>query len=124
MLAKKNGADGIELDVSQTKDGQNIVIHGERARATVCGQKYIIANHTLADLKEHCLLKNGEQLRTLEEMLKEIQGLFDYYFVEIKVYNPKNVEHQTIDIVQTVQKMGMQDKVIFTSYDKEATYIL
>ena len=61
---------------------------------------------------------------TLEEMLSKVKGLFDYYFVEIKVYNSKDAEQQTIAAIQTVQKLGMQDKVIFTSYDKEATYIL
>jgi adenylate cyclase class IV len=57
-------------------------------------------------------------------MLKSVNGLFDYYFVEIKVYNPKDAEQQTTAAIQTVQKLGMQDRVIFTSYDKEATYIL
>ena len=124
MLAKKNGANGIEFDISQTKDKQNIVIHGERMRATVCGKDYIVANHTLADLKKNCPLKNGEALMTLEEMLRAVDGLFNYYFVEIKVYTPQDSEKQTIDAIQTVQKLGMQDRVIFTSYDKTATYIL
>jgi len=123
-LAKKNGAHGIELDVSQTKDKQNIVIHGDRMRATVCGKDYIVGNHTREELKTKCPLKNGEPLSTLEEALKAIDGLFEYYFVEIKVYNTKNAEQQTIDAIATVQKLGMQDRVIFTSYDKTANYIL
>ena len=124
LLAKQNGADGIEFDVSQTKDKQNIVIHGERMRATVCGKDYIVGNHTLEEIKIKCPLKNGEPISTLEEMLKSVNGLFEYYFVEIKVYNPDDVEQQTIAAIQTVQKIGMQNKVIFTSYNKEATYIL
>ena len=124
LLAKENGANGIELDVSQTKDKQNIVLHGERMRATVCGKDYIIGNHTLEEVKAKCPLKNGETLSTLEEMLKSVNGMFEYYFIEIKVYNPKDAEQQTIDAIKTVQKLGMQDRVIFTSYDREATYIL
>lgn len=124
LLAKENGAHGIELDVSQTKDKQNIVIHGERMRATSCGKNYIVGNHTREELKTKCPLKNGEPLLTLEEMLQAVDGLFDYYFVEIKVYNPKDAEQQTIAAIQTVQKLGMQDRVIFTSYDKQATYII
>jgi hypothetical protein len=50
--------------------------------------------------------------------------LFDYYFVEIKVYNPADAEQETLSAIQTVQKLGMDDKVIFTSYDKTATYLL
>lgn len=124
LLAKKNGAQGIEFDVSQTKDKQNIVIHGERTRATVCGQDYIVGNHTRQELKTKCPLKNGQPLLTLEEMLKSVDGLFEYYFLEIKVYNAKDAEQQTIAAIQTVQKLGMQDRVIFTSYDKQATYII
>lgn len=124
LLAKENGAHGIELDVAQTKDKQNIVIHGERMRATRCGKNYIVANHTLEELKNKCPLKNGEPLLTLEEMLQSLDGLFAYYFVEIKVYTTKDAEQQTIDAIQTVQKLGMQDRVIFTSYDKQATYII
>lgn len=124
LLAKKNGADGIEFDVSQTKDKQNIVIHGDRMRPTVCGKDYVIASHTREELKKDCPLKNGESLMTLEEMLKSVDWLFDYYFVEIKVYIPKDAEAQTTAAIETVQKLGMQDRVIFTSYDKTATYIL
>jgi len=123
-LAKKNGAQGIEFDVSYTKDKQNVVIHGDRTRATTCGKDYVVTNHTLEELKTKCPLKNGELLSTLEEMLKAVDGLFDYYFVEIKVYNQEDAEAQTTAAIETVQKLGMQDRVIFTSYDKTATYIL
>ncbi|MFA7298653.1 MAG: glycerophosphodiester phosphodiesterase family protein [Candidatus Absconditabacterales bacterium] len=124
LLAKKNGANGIEFDVSYTKDNKNLVLHGERMRATTCGQDYIVGNHNLQELQEKCPLKNGETLRTLEDMLKSVNGMFDYYFVEIKVYDVKDAEQQTFDAIKTVKKLGMQDRVIFTSYDKTANYIL
>jgi len=112
------------MDISYTKDKQNIVIHGEKMRATTCGQSHIVQKYDSAYLKEKCPLKNGEQLRTLEEMLKSLDGLFDYYFVDIKVYNTKNAEQQVRDAIQTIQKLGMQDRVILSSYDKTANYIL
>jgi formylmethanofuran dehydrogenase subunit A len=59
----------------------------------------------LEELKKSCPLKNGEELRTLEEMLKSINGMFDYYFVEIKVYNTKDAEQQTLDAIKTVKKL-------------------
>lgn len=124
QLAKKHGANGVEMDISYTKDKKNIVLHGEQMRATTCGKNYIVGKYDLAYLKEHCPLKNGEQLRTLEEMLKSIDGLFDYYFVDIKVYKNKDAEQQVMDAIQTVQKLGMQDRVILSSYDKTANYVL
>jgi len=90
---------------------------------TVCNKKDV-SKYTLEYIKKNCPIKNGEQIMTLEEMLKAVDGLFPYYFVEIKVYTPQDAEQQTDDAIQTVQKLGMQDKVIFTSYDKTATYFL
>lgn len=123
LKAKDNGADGIEFDVSETKDKQNVVAHGPYLTETTCA-KHKVSEYTLDELKKKCKVKNGEPIMTLEEMLNKVKGLFDYYFVEVKVYNPNDAQSQTIADIQTVQKVGMQDKVIFTSYDKEATFIL
>ena len=123
MKAKENGADGIEFDVSETKDKQNIIAHGPYLTETTC-PKYKVSDYTLEELKKKCQVKNGEPIRTLEEMLTEVKGLFDYYFVEVKIYDPKDVQTQTMANIQTVQKLGMQDKVIFTSYDRNATFLL
>jgi len=73
LLAQKNGADGIEFDVSQTKDGQNIVMHGPSTYPTICGNYTMIATHDLAWLQEHCPLTNGEKIMTLEEMLTQVK---------------------------------------------------
>ena len=123
LLAKTNGADGIEFDISQTKDKQNVVAHGQFLTETVCG-KYDVTKYTLEYLQKNCPIKNGEPLMTLGEMLAKVKGLFDYYFVEIKVYNPADAEQQTLSAIKTVKKLGMSDNVIFTSYDKTATYLL
>ncbi len=124
LLAKKRGAAGIEFDVSYTKDKQNIVMHGENVYSTKCGNHIAVKTHTFDRLEKNCVLANGEPILTLEEMLKGVDGLFDYYFVEIKVYDPKYAEQETLDAIKTVQKLWMQNKVIFTSYDKTATYVL
>ena len=123
LKARDHNADGIEFDISQTKDKQNVVAHGPYLTETTC-DKHKVSEYTLETLKKKCQVKNGEPIMTLEEMLNKVNGLFDYYFVEIKVYNTKDAEQQTTAAIQTVKKLGMQDKVIFTSYDKEATYIL
>lgn len=124
LLAKSHGADGIEMDISYTKDHHNVVIHGERTWATTCSKNVIVYENTLEYLTSTCPLKNGELIMTLEEILTATKWLFDYYFVDIKVYDTSDAEQQVLDAVATVQKLGMQDKVIFTSYDKTATYIL
>jgi len=123
-LAKKNWADGIELDVSYTKDKQLVVLHGEYLRATSSCKKNKIGNHTLEYIRNNCLLKNGEQIRTLEDMLKSLDGMFDYYFIDIKVYDAKDAEQQVNEAIATVQKLWMQDRAILSSYDRKANYIL
>lgn len=41
MLAMKQGADGIEFDVSLSKDGQPVVIHDRKINRTAYGQGYV-----------------------------------------------------------------------------------
>ena len=53
-------------------------------------------------------------------MLGLIDGLFDYYFLELKVYDENLWEQQALDAIQTVKKLNMQDKVVFISYSDSA----
>lgn len=124
LLAKQNWAHSIELDVSYTKDKQNIVAHWESMWWTVCWKNYLVYNHSLQKLKKECPLNNWEILKSLEEMLRDLDWLFDYYFVDIKVYKEDDAEQQTLDVINTVKKLGMQDKVIISSYNKKSNYIL
>lgn len=124
FLAKQQWANGIEFDVSRTKDNQNIVMHWEWLYSTICGDKKKVTNYTLDRLQKNCPLSNGETIRTLESILIATDWLFDYYFVEIKAHDPENAEQQTLDAINTVIKLWMQDKVIFISYDKTANYII
>jgi len=73
LLAKKDGANGIEFDVSQTSDKKNVVVHGEMLRETVCGGKTKVTTHTLDRIQKNCPLKNGEKIITLEEMLNKVK---------------------------------------------------
>ena len=123
LEAKNQWADGIEFDVSYTKDKVNIVAHGEYFYASDC-VKYKIKNHTYNWIKDKCTLKNWEKYRTLKDMMELIDWLFDYYFLEIKVSNEKLWAQQTLDAIQTVKDLNMQDRVIFISYSDAARKIL
>lgn len=122
--AKQHGADGIEFDVSWTKDKQNIIMHWPGLYSTICGNKKMVYNYTLEYLQKNCPLTNGETIRTLKDMLVTIDGLFDYYFLELKVYNSKDAEEQTRDAITSVKALHMEDRVIFISYDETARKIL
>ena len=60
----------------------------------------------------------------LQKMLELIDWLFDYYFLEIKVYNEKLWAQQAEEIIQTVKDLNMQDRVIFISYSDAAREVL
>lgn len=49
--AAKTGADGIELDVQLTKDGQVVVIHDERIDRTTDGTGFV-KDYTYEELKK------------------------------------------------------------------------
>ena len=61
---------------------------------------------------------------TLEEMLTQTQWRFGKYYIEIKVHEPAKAEVQALDAINIVNRHSLQDKVIFTSYDKTANYII
>lgn len=122
--ANKDGANALELDVSFTKDNQNIVIHGPSLQTTACGPNKTTTWFTLKEIKDDCPLRNGEKILTLEEFLTKTKDLFDLYFLEIKVYDNTKAEAQTLDAINTITKLGLEDKVIFISYDRIANYII
>ena len=123
LLAKEKWASWIEFDVSYTKDKQNIVVHWEELYASNC-TNLKVWNYTLDWIKKNCTIINWEKYKTLKEMLEMIDWLFDYYFLEIKVYNELYWTEQTEDIIQTVRDLNMLDRVIFISYSDSARNVL
>lgn len=116
--AKGQGADGIEFDVALTKDGIDVVMHDETLeRTTTCTG--LVRDRTLAELKSACTLKNGEPIRTLEEMLVEIGPEFSLIFVELKVFDGRARE-QADDTVAQVLRSGHAAKIVMSSYDETA----
>ena len=123
LSAKEKWASWIEFDVSYTKDKQNIVVHGEELYASNC-TKLRVWDYKLDWIKKNCTIINWEKYSTLKEMLEIVDWLFDYYFLEIKVYDETYWAEQTEDIIQTVRDLNMLDRVIFISYSDSARNVL
>lgn len=121
-LAKKYWADAVEFDVSLTKDNQNVVMHGPsmEMNSTCLHTMKNVADYTLEELKADCKLNNGEPIRTLEEVLSEIGDWFNYYFIELKVYDENKIDIQSTDVANTIKKFSLESKAIVTSYDHTA----
>jgi len=79
-----------------------------------------VADYSLEELKADCKLNNGEPIRTLEEVLLEIKDWFNYYFIELKVYDQNKIAIQSTDVANTIKKMSLENRIIVTSYDHGA----
>lgn len=123
LVANDLWADWIEFDVSYTKDHENVVAHGEFLYASNCNRQKIW-NINFDRLQKNCTIKNWEKYMKLQKMLELIDWLFDYYFLEIKVYDEKLWAQQALEAIQTVKDLNMQDRVIFISYSDAAREVL
>ena len=123
LAANELWADWIEFDVSYTKDNENVVVHWDLLYASNC-KRQKIWNLNFDWIQKNCTIQNGEKYMKLQKMLELIDWLFDYYFLEIKVYDEKKWAQQAQDAIQTVKDLNMEDRVIFISYSDAAREVL
>jgi glycerophosphoryl diester phosphodiesterase len=122
-LAYEQGADGVEFDVHQTRDGRNVVMHDVTVdRTTNCTGR--VRDYSVEEIRT-CTLSNGEPVVTLGEMLSSIDGLFEIIFLEIKVpEDPPPPDEDTVaqveDAVAAVRASGLADKTVIISYSHVA----
>ena len=122
-------ADGLEFDVSATKDWKLVVFHGPKIYGqTQCKtENRDICEMNYDEIKE-CLLNDWEQIMTLEEALPQIKNWFSYIFLDYKAWEGDkcNIDKERlfIDTVSLVQKNKMDAKVIFSSYDTTISKLL
>ena len=128
------GADGIELDVQLTKDGQIVVIHDETVDRTTDGKGWVkdltFDEIRALDASYQNLMQGGEvvklakrfeeyesaQIPTMEEVFELIKPTKLWINIELKtgiVFYPKLEER----IVEMTKKYGMEDRVIYSSFN-------
>ena len=105
-LAMEQGADGIELDVHLTKDGEVVVIHDETLNRTSDGQGKV-RDYTLEELKKfsfhnHIEKYKGVQIPTLKEVLDLVENSSMKVNIELKtgIYWYEGIEEKTMEIVK------------------------
>ncbi len=114
----KMNANGIETDLHKTKDGHIVLFHNDNLdnRSSGTGP---IKEYTLAELKEMDFgawkdpKYAGEKILTLEEFAQRYFHLDLTFALELKA---PDCEKETLAIVE---KFGVQDKVIITSFNFE-----
>ena len=114
----KMNANGIETDLQKTKDGHIVLFHNEYLNGR-CSGEGPLKEYTLAELKQMDFgaWKNekytGEPILSLEEFGKLYFHLDLTFALELKA---PDCEKETLEIVE---KFGVQDKVIITSFNFE-----
>lgn len=119
-LAMEQGADGIELDVQMTKDGQVVVIHDETIDRVSDGTG-AVRDYTLEELKKFHFSNHMENyenavIPTLKEVLDLIKSSNMLLNIELKtgIYWYPNLEEKTMELVK---ESGMEDRVIYSSFN-------
>lgn len=115
------GADGLELDVQMTKDGELVVIHDEKVDRTTDG-KGLVKDFTAQELRklnaahQHKSLSKKEKIPLLEEVFEWLKGNSMICNVEFKngLIPYKGMEEKVISLVREYQ---LEDKIIFSSFN-------
>ncbi len=122
-LAEEMGADGVELDVQRTKDGELVVIHDEKIDRVSEGHGYV-KDMTLSELRRfHYNRAHAEFAETYPQA--EIPTLREVYTllkpgklsinVELKtgIFPYEGIEEEVLDLTR---EMGMEDRVLYSSF--------
>ena len=114
------GADGIELDVHETKDGELVVIHDETVDRTTDGTGAVF-DMTLAELKKLNANKRfpeygPQEITSFEEYCAWAAENNVFTNIEIKTDNTFYPEMEE-KVWAMIVKHGLEDKVLFSSFN-------
>ncbi|MGE7601303.1 glycerophosphodiester phosphodiesterase [Peribacillus sp. NPDC097675] len=125
MLAFKEaarvGADGIEMDVQLSKDGEVVVFHDEKLER-ITGSSGFVKDRTLKELQNlnaalHFKGKvANERIPTLEELLKWLCN--NYLFCNIELKNTffmyPGLEEK---VIRLIREYGMEERIVISSFN-------
>lgn len=120
-LAAEMGADGVELDVQMTKDGEIVVVHDERIDRVSDGRGNV-ADYTLQELKQFNFNKTHPEyapvcrIPTLKEVLECLKdtGLFVNIELKTGIYFYEGIEKK---VTELVKEMGYENRVLYSSFN-------
>jgi glycerophosphoryl diester phosphodiesterase len=119
-LAKSQGADGIELDIHLSSDGELVVIHDETVDATTNGRGNV-AELTLAQL--HALDAGAwfspeysqQRIPTLNEVFAGFGGGF---LINVEIKSPRaTVDRLVTALADCVRRHNLPERVLVSCFD-------
>ena len=119
-MAADMGADGVELDIQQTKDGVIVVCHDETIDRTSSGAGWL-KDFTFEELRR-LDFSNGNaayedvKIPTMEEVFYLLAPTGLTINIELKtgIIFYENIEEKILDLTK---KMGWEDRVIYSSFN-------
>ena len=114
-----DGADGVELDVRPTSDGEVIVIHDGTLSRTTNGRGSV-EKKSLAELKQldagrwFGKIFEGEQIPTLKETLHLLKGKIA---IDIELKSGSHSKDIVDRTCKVVRELDMVEEVLLTSFD-------
>lgn len=119
-LARRDGADGIELDVRLSADGELIVFHDEDLER-IAGRPGRVEEMKWRDLAA-VTLPGGERIARLEEVLGEMEPLL--VNVEIKPPGWRRVREVVASVAACVARTRSAERVLVSSFDVAAVALV
>jgi glycerophosphoryl diester phosphodiesterase len=119
LEAEKAGADGIELDVQLTKDGEVVVIHDEKVDRTT-GDRGFVKDLLFKDLRKlNANFKKGlkkEPIPSLIEVLEWLKSNRLKCNIELKngVFRYEGMEEK---VIQLINQYGLSNRIIISSFN-------
>lgn len=118
IAAEKAGADGLELDVQLTKDGEVVVIHDEKLDRTTTGKGFV-KNLTYKEIRKFNANKKGvnkEPIPSLIEVLEWMQSNQLVCNIELK-NNLFSYEGMEEKVIQLVRRFNLSNRIIISSFN-------
>ncbi len=116
------GADGIELDVHFTKDGEVVVIHDERIDRTSDGEGYVV-DFTYEELSRFDAsasfagvygFNKIPTLREYFELVKPVEGFITNIELKTSVNEYPGIEKAVLELID---EFGLEDRIIISSFN-------
>lgn len=120
--AYEAGADGIELDVQLTNDGEVVIFHDETLERLTNGEGHL-TDHTLDELKMlsiTCQMQAGlpeQTIPTLKEYFEWVQDKSILTNIEIKTVNSDDIglEKKVLDLIEAY---NIEEQIIISSFHR------
>ena len=126
-LAARMGADGVELDVHMTRDGELVVAHDEELSRVSNGFGFI-RDMTVAELKKLRFNKvHPEYANATIPTLREVYELLKPTGLEINTeLKTSHIRYEHIEekCILLADEMGMTDRILYSSFNSASLLLL